>query len=277
MARKAVKSVDGPIYMLGHLVHNEHMTEELEKLGIELIDSDDRIAGLKQIEDGTVLYTAHGVSPEVRDLVTAKNLKAIDTTCRDVQVTHDLINELVVDGFDVLYVGRRGHPEAAGCIGEAPERVHLVETPADVLDLEIENPKLAITTQTTLGIWDTAAVIRAARRRWPDIRVHNDICRATQDRQEAVVEAARTVDVVIVVGSKRSSNSNRLVEVVKQRVGKPAYLVGTAAEMRDEWFSGTRRVAVTAGASTPSPLSREVIRLLERFRPDSHKLKDLLN
>lgn len=277
MARKAAKSVGGPIYMLGHLVHNEHMTEELEQLGIELIDSDDRVAGLQQIEDGTVLYTAHGVSPQVRALVAEKKLEAIDTTCRDVQVTHDLINELVADGFDVLYVGRRGHPEAVGCIGEAPDRVHLVETPEDVLGIEIRNPKLALTTQTTLGIWDTAAVIRAARSRWPDIRVHNDICRATQDRQEAVVEAARAVDLVIVVGSKRSSNSNRLVEVVKQRVGIPAYLVGTAAEMRDEWFAGARRVAVTAGASTPSPLGREVIRLLERFHPDSQKLQDLLN
>ena len=277
MARQAAKSADGPIYMLGHLVHNEHMTAELEELGIKLIDSEDRIAGLGQIEEGTVLFTAHGVSPQVRELVAQKELKAIDTTCRDVQVTHDLINELVADGYDVLYVGRRGHPEATGCIGEAPDRVHLVETAEDVRGIQIENPKLALTTQTTLGIWDTAEVIRAARKRWPDIRVHNDICGATQDRQEAVVEAAREVDLVIVVGSKRSSNSNRLVEVVKQRAGKPAYLVGTAAEMRDEWFAGARRVAVTAGASTPSPLGREGIRLLERFSPGSQKLKDLLN
>ena len=120
-------------------------------------------------------------------------------------------------------------------------------------------------------------MIRAARGRWPEIRVHNDICRATQDRQEAVVEAARTVDLVIVVGSNRSSNSKRLVEVVKQRVGKPAYLVRSADEMEDEWFAGARRVAVTAGASTPSPLGREVISLLERFHPDSQEIKDLLN
>ena len=277
MARKAAGSVEGPVYMLGHLVHNEHMTAELERLGVALIDAEDRIAGLDQIERGTVLFTAHGVSPQVRARVAEKKLEAIDTTCVDVQATHDLINDLVEDGFDVIYVGRRGHPEAVGCVGESPDRVHLVETADDVAGVEVENPKLALTTQTTLGIWDTAAVIRAARARWPQIRVHNDICRATQDRQEAVVDAAREVDLVIVVGSKRSSNSNRLVEVVRQRVGKPAYLVGTAAEMCDEWFAGASKVAVTAGASTPSHLGREVIRLLERFRPESQRLQDLLN
>ena len=277
MARQAAKSIEGPIYMLGHLVHNEHMTAELEELGITLIDSDDRVAGVEQIDSGTVLFTAHGVSPQVRAKVAEKNLSAIDTTCRDVQVTHDLIKDLVADGFDVIYVGRRGHPEAVGCIGEAPEKVHLVEKAEDVQRVAVDNEKLALTTQTTLGLWDTARVIRAARARWPHISIHNDICRATQDRQEAVVEAARYVDLVIVVGSQRSSNSNRLVEVVKQRVGKPAYLVGTAAEMRDEWFAGARSVAVTAGASTPSPLGREVIRVLERFKPDSQKLSDLLN
>ncbi len=277
MARKAAKSAEGPLYMLGHLVHNEHMTADLEELGITLIESDDRVAGLDQIQDGTVLFTAHGVSPDVRRKVAEKGLEAIDTTCLDVQVTHDLINELVDGGYDVLYVGRNGHPEAIGCIGEAPSRVHLVETVADVEKIVIENSKIAITTQTTLGLWDTAVVIRAARARWPEIRIHNDICRATQDRQEAVVEAAKRVDLVIVVGSRRSSNSNRLVEVVRQRVGKPAYLVGTAAEMRDEWFAGARRVAVSAGASTPSPLGRDVIRLLKRYQPGSQRLVELLN
>ena len=277
MARNAAVSVDGPLYMLGHLVHNEHMTAELEQLGISLIDSVDRIAGLDQIESGTVLFTAHGVSPEVRRKVEEKKLAAIDTTCLDVKVTHDLIKDLVDQGCDVLYVGRKGHPEAVGCIGEAPDRVHLVETVADVEQLQVENSKLAITTQTTLGIWDTAAVIRAAKARWPQIRIHNDICPATQDRQEAVVAAAGEVDLVIVVGSQRSSNSNRLVDVVRQRVGKPAYLVGTAAELRDEWFAGARRVAVTAGASTPSPLGREVIRLLERYQPGKQRFAELVN
>ncbi len=277
MARKAAKSSDEPIYMLGHVVHNEHMTSELQDLGIGLIDSADRVAGLDEVEHGTVIFTAHGVSPAVRAKVAAKGLNSLDTTCADVKVTHDLINDLADRGFDVVYVGRNGHPEADGCLGEAPGRVHLVETVEDVGRLQISNPRLALTTQTTLGLWDTAAVIAAARQRWPQIKIYNEICRATQDRQEAVVQAGRSADLVVVVGSNRSSNSNRLVEVVRERLGKPAYLVDTAAELCDEWFAGAEAVAVTAGASTPSPLGREVIKVLEKYQPGQQMLCELLN
>ena len=134
-----------------------------------------------------------------------------------------------------------------------------------------------LTTQTTLSIWDTAAAIRAARERWPQLEIFNEICRATQERQEAVVKAAHDADLVIVVGSARSSNSNRLVEVVKKRVGKPAYLIDTAEQLRDKWFEGADVVAVTAGASTPSPLGREVIKVLERYDPATDQIKALLN
>ncbi len=277
MARKAAKSEDGPLYMLGYLVHNEHMTRQLQDQGIELIDSDDRIEGLNQADGGTIIFTAHGVSPQVREVAERRGLKTIDTTCSDVQVTHDLINDLVARDYDVLFVGRRGHPEADGCLGEAPGRVHLIESPKDIANLVIANRKLALTTQTTLSIWDTAAAIRAARERWPQLEIFNEICRATQERQEAVVKAAHDADLVIVVGSARSSNSNRLVEVVKKRVGKPAYLIDTAEQLRDKWFEGADVVAVTAGASTPSPLGREVIKVLERYDPATDQIKALLN
>ncbi len=265
MARKIAANDPGPKYMLGYLVHNEHMTDELQELGVKLIVSDDRVAGLDEIDEGTVIFTAHGVSPAVRERVRQKGLTALDTTCSDVQITHDLVIDLVERGFDVVYIGRRGHPETAGVLGEAPGKIHLIEYGSDVDGLEIDNVNIAVTTQTTISVWDTADAIRAIQKKYPDAEIHNDICRATQDRQEAVVEAAEGVDVVIVVGSERSSNSKRLVEVVEQRAGKQAYLVDSADDLRPEWFADVSKVAVTSGASTPSRLTREVIRSLEDF------------
>ena len=265
LARRLAKQGSGPKYMLGYLVHNEHMTGELQELGVELIDSDDRVSGIDQIDDGTVIFTAHGVSPAVREMVQKKGLRSLDTTCSDVQVTHDLVIDLVERGLDVIYIGKRGHPETLGVLGEAPGKVHLVEDRDDVNRLHLQNDRIGVTTQTTISIWDTADTIKAIRSKYPQAEIHNDICRATQDRQEAVVEAAHGVDVVVVVGSQRSSNSKRLVDVVRERADKCAYLVDSVADLRPEWFVGMRRVAVTAGASTPSRLTREVIAALEDY------------
>lgn len=255
----------GPVYMLGHLVHNTHVTEDLQQQGIELVDPPNRLAGLDLIDEGTVIFTAHGVSPQVKEKAVAKGLRAIDATCSDVVRTHDLVRELAADGYDVVYIGRHNHPEPEGVIGEAPGRVHLVQDVADVDALEISNRKVAVTCQTTLSMWDTESLIDAVRQRFPDCEVHNEICRATQERQEAAVAAATDVDLVIVVGSTRSSNSNRLVEVVKKLGGKPAYLVDSVDEIDPTWFEGVSRVGVTSGASTPSQLTRRVIQHLEEL------------
>ncbi len=263
MAREVAAAESGPIYMLGYLVHNEHLTSELEELGITLIDADDRMEGLEAISEGTVIFTAHGISPSVRARAEELGLNCIDTTCSDVQKTHDLINDLLIEGYQIIYVGRRGHPEAIGCVGEAPGSVHLVEDSADVAALDLDARKVAVTTQTTLSVWDTASVIRSIKERFPAAEVFNEICAATQDRQEAIVEVASQADLVLVVGSRRSSNSQRLVEVTRQRTGKPAYLIDSVAEIDPAWFSGCGAVAVSSGASTPSPLTREVIRHLE--------------
>ncbi len=265
MAKQLAERDSGPKYMLGYLVHNEHMTAELEEMGVELIDSDDRLAGLELIDEGTVILTAHGVSPMVRERLSARGLKSVDTTCSDVQVTHDLVIDLADRGFEVIYIGKRGHPETVGVLGEVPGKVHFVENSHDVEQLDLESDRIAVTTQTTISVWDTAETIRSIKRKYPDAEIHNDICRATQDRQEAVVEAAADVELVVVVGSERSSNSKRLVEVVTERVGKPAYLVDSVADLRPEWFDGIKRVAVTSGASTPSRLTREVIKTLKHY------------
>jgi 4-hydroxy-3-methylbut-2-en-1-yl diphosphate reductase len=266
IAREVAEQGGGePVHMLGHLIHNTHATRELEELGVTLVDPPTRLEGLDAIERGVVIFTAHGVSPEVLRRAEARGLRTVDATCVDVQRTHDLVRELAGRGYEIVYVGRRGHPEPEGVMGEAPGHVHLVQDLADVEALDIRSERLAVTCQTTLSIWDTEELIEAVRRRYPGCEVHNEICRATQDRQEAAVRAAAGVDVVIVVGSPRSSNSRRLVEVVRTIAGKPAHLVDTVEELRPEWFQGARRVGVTSGASTPTHLTRRVVEHLERF------------
>jgi 4-hydroxy-3-methylbut-2-en-1-yl diphosphate reductase len=253
-----------PVSMLGYLVHNEHVTRELEEHGVRLIDSDDRVAGLQRIDSGTVIFTAHGVSPAVVEGARARGLRVVDATCSDVTRTHELVRRLLDEGREIIYIGKRGHPEPEGVVGIAPDRIRLVERIDEVEDLDHpEGTRLAVTCQTTLSMWDTRAIIDRLVERYPDIEVHNEICLATQERQEAAVRAARDVDCVVVVGSRRSSNSKRLVQVVEELAGRRALLVDTAADLDPAWFRGIRRVGVTAGASTPTQITRAVIAALE--------------
>ncbi|MBJ7609406.1 MAG: 4-hydroxy-3-methylbut-2-enyl diphosphate reductase [Candidatus Dormibacteraeota bacterium] len=252
------------VTMLGYLVHNEHVTRDLEEHGVALVDAPDRMKGLDQIQSGTVVFTAHGISPQVVAEAQRRGLQVVDATCSDVTRTHDLVRQLTAQGYHVVYIGKRGHPEPAGALGVAPDQTTLVERIEEVDDLTFPvGTRLAVTCQTTLSMWDTKAIIDRLVERFPDIAVHNEICLATQQRQEAAVLAATDVDCVVVVGSRRSSNSLRLVQVVEERAGKPAFLVDTAAELKPEWFAGMNRVGVTAGASTPTQLTREVIATIE--------------
>ncbi|MHB8533713.1 MAG: 4-hydroxy-3-methylbut-2-enyl diphosphate reductase [Solirubrobacteraceae bacterium] len=252
------------VTMLGYLVHNEHVTRELEEHGVALVDAPDRMAGLDEIDSGTVVFTAHGISPQVVAEAERRGLHVVDATCSDVTRTHDLVRRLVDEGYHVVYIGKRGHPEPAGALGVAPDDTTLVETSAEVDELVFPpGTRLAVTCQTTLSMWDTQAIIDHLVERYPDVAVPNEICQATQQRQEAAVLAATDVDCVVVVGSRRSSNSLRLVQVVEERAGKPAFLVDTAAELDPGWFAGMTRIGVTAGASTPTQLTREVITSIE--------------
>ena len=251
--------------MLGYLVHNEHVTREFAERGVRLIDAPSRLEALEEVTEGTVVLTAHGVSPEVKERALAKGLNVVDATCSDVIRTHDLVQRLTAEGYTIIYIGKEGHPEPEGVLGEAPDKIHLVQSLADVDTLELSTSKLAVTTQTTLSVWDTQSIIERLRERFHHIEVHNEICSATQDRQLAAVEAAKECDVVIVVGSSRSSNSQRLVQVVHELAQRPAHLVDTVADLKPEWFIGCNRVGVTAGASTPTILTREVIAKLEEM------------
>jgi 4-hydroxy-3-methylbut-2-en-1-yl diphosphate reductase len=244
-------------------VHNTHATDDLQRQGVELVDQNDRLAGLSQIKGGTVIFTAHGVSPQVKQRAVELGLTPIDATCSDVVRTHELVADLARKGYEVVYIGRKGHPEPEGVMGEAPGKVHLVQDPEDIDALELRGERIAVTCQTTLSVWDTEDLIGRVQARYPNAEVHNEICRATQERQEAAVEAAPHVDLVIVVGSPRSSNSLRLVEVVKKLGHKPAYLVDSLEDLDLKWFRGAKKVGVTSGASTPSQLTRRVIEYLE--------------
>ena len=260
--------VPRPIHVLGMIVHNRHVVDDLERQGIVTLDGADRAALLKQIERGTVIFTAHGVSPEVKRQAQARGLTCFDATCPDVTRTHDVIRDRVAAGARILYIGKKGHPEPEGAMGVAPGMVHLVETEADLAAVDLPPGPVAIVTQTTLSQWDTQEVITACLRRFPGAEVFNEICMATQLRQRAVAERAEAADVVLVVGDPRSNNSNRLVQVAQEIAGRPAHRIESVEEIRPEWLRGVRTVAVTSGSSTPTQLTNQVIAYLEAIPAD---------
>lgn len=267
LAREAAmnKDLPRPIYILGMIVHNSHVVDAFEEEGIITLDGGNRLELLDQIEKGTVIFTAHGVSPEVRNRAKERGLTVIDATCPDVTRTHDLIKEKVADGYEIIYVGKHGHPEPEGAIGVAPSKVHLVEKVSDIEKLQVNSDKLIVTNQTTMSQWDTKHLMDLVKQKYPNIEVHNEICLATQLRQEAVAVQAPDTDLLIVVGDPRSNNSNRLAQVAEEIADVEAYRVSDVSEIDIEWLKGKKRVGVTSGASTPTPITREVVMFLDQF------------
>lgn len=270
LAQQAAKNLDlpRPIYILGMLVHNAHVTEAFAKEGIISLEGDNRLELIEKVDQGTVIFTAHGISPAVRKRAQEKGLTVIDATCPDVTKTHTLIQEKVAEGYEIIYIGKKGHPEPEGAVGVAPDKVHLVETIKDIEELNLTNDKLVVTNQTTMSQWDTQHLMNVIKEKYPHVEVYNEICLATQLRQEAVAKQAREADITIVVGDPKSNNSNRLAQVSEEIAGVKAYRVADVTELKPEWFRGKKKVAVTAGASTPTPITKEVIDYLEKFDPD---------
>ncbi|AIM15630.1 4-hydroxy-3-methylbut-2-enyl diphosphate reductase [Neobacillus sedimentimangrovi] len=271
IARNAAldKSLPRPIYILGMIVHNKHVTDAFAEEGIITLDGKNRLDILKKVDKGTVIFTAHGISPEVRELAKKKGLVTIDATCPDVTRTHELIHEKAKEGFHTIYIGKKGHPEPEGALGVAPGMVHLVETPEDVEALELNYDKLIVTNQTTMSQWDVAETMKKVQEKYPHVEVHNEICHATQIRQEAVATQAKEADVTIVVGDPKSNNSNRLAQVSEEIAGTKAYRIADITELEIDWIKDAKTVAVTAGASTPTPITKEVITFLEQFDPNN--------
>jgi 4-hydroxy-3-methylbut-2-enyl diphosphate reductase len=270
IARNAAldKSLPRPIYILGMIVHNKHVTDAFAEEGIITLDGNNRKEIIEKVNQGTVIFTAHGISPEVRELARKRGLVAIDATCPDVTKTHDLIREKAGEGYQIIYIGKKGHPEPEGAVGVAPGLVHLVSNTNDVDQLNIDSNKIIVTNQTTMSQWDVADIMNRVQEKYPQVESYNEICLATQIRQEAVAEQAKEADVLIVVGDPKSNNSNRLAQVSEEIAGTKAYRIADISELELDWIKNATTVAVTAGASTPTPITKEVITFLEQFDPN---------
>ncbi len=260
IVERALERHGAPIYVRHEIVHNRFVVEDLRAKGAIFVDE------LEQVPAGaTVIFSAHGVSLEVRREAEARGLRVFDATCPLVTKVHVEVARMREQGREVVMIGHEGHPEAEGTLGQSDSGMYLVESERDVATLQVRDPqRLAYVTQTTLSIDDCARVVAALKARFPAIvgPKKDDICYATQNRQDAVKFMTPQCDVVIVVGSPSSSNSNRLREVARN-LGREAYLVDSAEELKAEWLVGKRRVGLTAGASAPEVLVHEVILRLQ--------------
>ncbi|MFO7275940.1 MAG: 4-hydroxy-3-methylbut-2-enyl diphosphate reductase [Pseudomonadota bacterium] len=264
IVERALELFGAPIHVRHEVVHNRHVVERLRSLGAVFVDE------LDEVPDGaTVIFSAHGVPQSVEDEAARRGLRVFDATCPLVTKVHMEVQRYAREGRDVILIGHRGHPEVEGTMGRFDSsfggRILLIENVEDAERLEVRDPaRLALVTQTTLSVDDTADIVAVLRRRFPLLAVprKEDICYATQNRQDAVKRLLEKCDVLVVVGSQSSSNSNRLREIADRR-GVPGYLVDGPDDLRREWFEGKRAVGVTAGASAPEVLVHAVI---ERLR-----------
>ncbi|MBS0436045.1 MAG: 4-hydroxy-3-methylbut-2-enyl diphosphate reductase [Proteobacteria bacterium] len=260
IVERALKKFGAPIYVRHEIVHNTYVVNDLKAKGAIFIEDLDEVP-----PGATLVFSAHGVSRAVRDEATRRGFSIFDATCPLVTKVHVEVAKLHKEGYDFIMIGHKGHPEVEGTMGQLDGGIYLVDDVADVEALVLpQTERLAVVTQTTLSVDDAAEILAAVKRRFPKVREpkKQDICYATQNRQDAVKVLAPSVDVVIVVGSPTSSNSNRLQELA-QRLGTPAYMVDQPDDLKAEWLEGKRRVGLTAGASAPDILVRQVI---ERLR-----------
>jgi len=256
---RALELFGTPLYVYHEIVHNRHVVDRFRKRGVVFVDHIDEIPS-----GGTVLYSAHGVAPEIRKASQERNLRAIDATCPLVTKVHLEAVRFAKEGYTILLIGHEGHDEVVGTLGEAPHSILLVQDEREVAALDLpDDAKVAFLTQTTLSVDDAEIIIRALRKRFPQIvgPSRDDICYATQNRQEAVKDLVPEADLVLVLGSQNSSNSLRLAELAKSH-GRAAYLIDSVHEVKDEWLRGMETVLITAGASAPEEVVQECVSFL---------------
>jgi 4-hydroxy-3-methylbut-2-enyl diphosphate reductase len=260
IVERALALHGAPIYVRHEVVHNKYVVDDLRRKGAVFVEQLDEVPA-----GATVVFSAHGVSQSVRREAEARELRVFDATCPLVTKVHAEVVRTADSGREIVMIGHAGHPEVEGTMGQIGSGIHLVETVADVAKLQVRDPgNVAYVTQTTLSVDDARAIVDALRARFPTIVApkKDDICYATQNRQDAVKRLARECDVVIVVGSPNSSNSNRLREVAAHQ-GIPAYMVDQAADLDPRWIEGKKRIGVTAGASAPEVLVEELLHRLQ--------------
>jgi 4-hydroxy-3-methylbut-2-enyl diphosphate reductase len=260
-----------PVYVRKEIVHNKHVVEELAERGAIFVEEETEVP-----EGELVVFSAHGVSPAVHDNAAARSLRTIDATCPLVTKVHVEARKFAERGYTIVLIGHQGHEEVEGTTGEAPENIVLVQTAEDVDELEVSDPNhVAYITQTTLSVDETAQIIARLRERFPNVvsPKSDDICYATTNRQIAVKQLAREADLVLVIGSTNSSNSNRLVEVAREH-GAASHLIDNASQVREEWLDGVETVGITSGASAPEELVNDLVGFFrERGTDDVSELR----
>jgi 4-hydroxy-3-methylbut-2-en-1-yl diphosphate reductase len=268
---RALELHGAPVYVRKEIVHNKHVVEQLRARGAVFVDSETEVP-----EGATVVFSAHGVAPSVHENAAALNLHTIDATCPLVTKVHVEAKKFAADGYTIVLVGHAGHEEVEGTMGEAPEHIVLIESETDVDTLEVADPeKVAYISQTTLSVDETQAIINRLRQRFPKITGPrtDDICYATTNRQAAVKQLARQCDLVLVIGSSNSSNSNRLVEVAREH-GAESHLIDNEAQVRVQWLTGKNVVGITSGASAPEELVQRLVKFFtERGTSDVRELE----
>ena len=262
VVEQALERFAGPVYVRKEIVHNPHVVTALREKGARFVEELDEVP-----EGTTTIFSAHGVSPAVHQQAKQRGLRVVDATCPLVTKVHVEALRFAKAGYTLLLIGHQGHEEVAGTMGEAPEAIRLVQTVEEARAVQVPDPdKVAVITQTTLSVDDTRAIIEALKARFPKLVApsKDDICYATQNRQNAVKAVAREAEVILVIGAKNSSNSIRLTEVAED-AGRRAYLINDAREIHAGWFDGVRCVGVTSGASAPEHLVQEVVETLKRL------------
>lgn len=273
VVEQALEQFPGPVYVRKEIVHNPHVVNALRAKGAIFVDE------LTEVPQGsTTIFSAHGVSPAVHTAAHARHLNVIDATCPLVTKVHGEAKRFAREGYTILLIGHKAHEEVEGTMGEAPRRIQLVQTVHEAKTVSVEHPdKVAVITQTTLSVDDTQAIIDALKARFPALvsPTKDDICYATQNRQNAVKSIAKEAEVILVIGAKNSSNSIRLTEVA-QVAGRCAYLINDAREIDPAWFDGVRCVGVTSGASAPEHLVQEVVEALKRLGASEVEERELV-
>ena len=271
IVEQALEKFGAPIYVRHEIVHNAYVVNDLRSRGAVFVDE------LSEVPAGnTVIFSAHGVAPAVRQEAEARGLKIFDATCPLVTKVHVEVTKMRKEGMHIIMIGHRGHPEVEGTMGQAPDGIQLVENVKDVEALDIPaNDPVAYVTQTTLSVDETKEIVDALKRKYPAIAQpkKQDICYATQNRQDAVKFMAPQVDLVIVVGSPNSSNSNRLREL-SEKLGVVSYMVDQPSQLKPEWFVGKKRVGLTAGASAPESLAQSIIERIKELGPKNVRTLD---
>lgn len=263
IAKKA-QNEKQPIYILGMIVHNQYIVDALKERGIQTIDipHKTRLELLDQIDEGTVIITAHGAGENVFLKAKEKGLNVIDASCLDVIKTHDLIKDRLQEGFEILYIGKKGHPEAEGAISINTQKVHLITNKEDIQKMPL-NKKYVITNQTTMSLYDVYDLCEYAKTILPQVEIEKETCTATQIRQEAIKNMEEDIDIVFIVGDPHSNNTQKLASIASEN--KEVHMIESLNDLDIEWLIGKKKAAVSSGASTPTYLTNQVIAFLKQF------------